>query len=360
MSGPIRRSELQAVILVGGEGTRLRPLTYALPKPMAPLLGRPFIGWMIARLKAAGVDDVILSCCYLPDAIEAHFGDGRSMGVKLHYVLESEPLGTAGAIKNAREHIRGQTYVCNGDILTGLDLIALREAHNRNNAIATIHTRAVEDPSQFGVVETDRDGRVKRFVEKPKPGETDARDINAGTYVLELDAVDAIPSGRAVSIEREVFPELIARTGRVFAVSTQDYWIDVGRPETYIQAHRDILDRKLDHPLGVEIAPDVWSADGAPLPRGVTLNGPLYIGPGVRLAEGSRVEPYGVVYDGCTLNEGATVGRAILWPGCTVGAGAVVRDAILGLDVVVDPGATVPPGSVLGRGERVPTAGIAH
>lgn len=351
---------MQAVILVGGEGTRLRPLTYALPKPMAPLLGRPFIGWIIARLKAAGVDDIILSCCYLPDAIEAHFGDGRSMGVKLHYVLENEPLGTAGAIKNAREHIRGPIYVCNGDILTGLDLVALRAAHDRNKAIATIHTRAVEDPSQFGVVETDRDGRVKRFVEKPKPGETNARDINAGTYVLELEAVDAIPSGRAVSIEREVFPELIARTGRVFAVSTQDYWIDVGRPETYIQAHRDILDRKLDHPLGVEIAPDVWSADGAPLPRGVTVSGPLYIGPGVSLAAGSHVEPYGAVYDGCTLSEGATIGRAILWPGCTVGAGAVVRDAILGLDVVVDPGAIVAPGSVLGRGERVRSAGVAH
>jgi NDP-sugar pyrophosphorylase family protein len=282
------------------------------------------------------------------------------MGVKLHYVLESEPLGTAGAIKNARELIRGPIYVCNGDVLTGLDLVALRDSHIRNKAIATIHTRAVEDPSHFGVVETDKDGRVKRFVEKPAPGVTDARDINAGTYVLELEAVDAIPGGRAVSIEREVFPDLIARTGRVFAVSTQDYWIDVGRPDTYIQAHRDILERKLDHPLGVEIVPDVWSADGAPLPPGVTVYGPLYIGPGVKLAAGSHIEPYGVVYDGCTLDSGATVGRAILWPGCKLGAGAVVRDAILGLDVVVDPGATVPPGSVLGRGERVPAAGIAH
>jgi NDP-sugar pyrophosphorylase family protein len=327
---------------------------------MAPLLGRPFIGWIIARLKSAGVDDVILSCCYLPDAIEAHFGDGRSMGVKLHYVLESEPLGTAGAIKNARELIRGPIYVCNGDVLTGLDLVALRDSHIRNKAIATIHTRAVEDPSHFGVVETDKDGRVKRFVEKPAPGVTDARDINAGTYVLELEAVDAIPGGRAVSIEREVFPDLIARTGRVFAASTQDYWIDVGRPDTYIQAHRDILERKLDHPLGVEIVPDVWSADGAPLPPGVTVYGPLYIGPGVKLAAGSHIEPYGVVYDGCTLDSGATVGRAILWPGCKLGAGAVVRDAILGLDVVVDPGATVPPDSVLGRGERVRSTGVAH
>jgi NDP-sugar pyrophosphorylase family protein len=327
---------------------------------MAPLLGRPFIGWILARLKASDVDDIILSCCYLPDAIEAHYGDGRSMGLKLHYVVESEPLGTAGAIKNAREFIRGPMYICNGDIITGLDLVALRDAHHHHRAIATIHTRPVDDPSHFGVVETDEHGRVKRFVEKPMPGETTAHDINAGTYVLELDAVDAIPGGRAVSIEREVFPELIARTGRVFAVSTQDYWIDVGRPETYIQSHHDILDRKLDHPLGVEIAPNVWSADGAPLPHGVTVNGPAYIGAGVTLGTGSNIEPYGVVYDGCIVGEGATIGSAILWPGCHVGAGAVVRDAILGLDVIVEPGATVPPDSVLGHGERVRGSGVAH
>ena len=327
---------------------------------MAPLLGRPFIGWIIARLAAEGVDDIILSCCYLPDAIEAHYGDGRSMGVKLHYVVESEPLGTAGAIKNARELIHGPVYICNGDIITGLDLVALREAHVRNRAIATIHTREVEDPSHFGVVETAENGRVMRFVEKPQPGETDARDINAGTYILELDAVDAIPGGRAVSIEREVFPELIKSTGRVFAVSTQDYWIDVGRPSTYIQSHRDILDRKLEHPLGVEIAHNVWSADGAPLPHGVRVSGPAYIGPGVTLGAGSNIEPYGVLYAGCRVGEGATIGSAILWPGCDVGAGAIVRDAILGLDVVVEPGAVVSPESVLGQGERVPGAGVAR
>src|SRR5579864_5079461 len=215
---------MQAVVLVGGEGTRLRPLTYALPKPMAPVLGRPFIGWIIERLRKAGVDDVILSCCYLPDAIEAHFGDGAAFGVRLHYMLESEPLGTGGAIKNAIDLIKGPIFVSNGDILTGLDLGALRETHVRNRALATIHLRTVDDPSQFGVVETDAGGRVHRFLEKPSPGETDARDINAGTYVLEREAVEAIPSGRPVSIERETFPLLIERTNRVYALSTTDYW----------------------------------------------------------------------------------------------------------------------------------------
>ncbi|HET9343076.1 MAG TPA: NDP-sugar synthase [Candidatus Eremiobacteraceae bacterium] len=343
---------MQAVILVGGEGTRLRPLTYALPKPMVPILGRPFIGWIIERLRRAGVDDIILSCCYLPDVIEAHFGDGSDFGVKLHYVMEDTPLGTAGAIRNAFDLIHGSIFVCNGDILTGLDLSKLLESHTRNNAIATIHTRAVEDPSAFGVVETDETGRVKRFVEKPKPGETDARDINAGTYLLDREAIEAIPEGKTVSIERETFPLLIETTHRVYAVSTNDYWIDVGRPETYMQAHRDILDGKFERPLGVEIRPGVWSADGSVLDC-ATLQGPAYIGAGAKIARGAKIGPYSVVYDDVKIADGATVGNCIVWPGCVVEENATVRGAILGLEVVVDAGASVPAGSVIGKGERL-------
>jgi len=344
---------MQAVILVGGEGTRLRPLTYAVPKPMAPLLGRPFIGWIIERLRVAGVDEVILSCCYMPEAIEAYFGDGRKHGVKLHYVFEEEPLGTAGAVKNAVQRVTGTFYVCNGDILTGLDLVALREAHRRHGAIATIHTRKVDDPSQFGVVESDSDGRVRRFVEKPKPGETDARDINAGTYVLEPEALDAIPSHQKISIERETFPKLISETRRVFAVSTNDYWIDVGRPQTYVQAHRDILDGKFDEPVGQRIADKVWSADGGAIQEGAHVIGPAYIGADVKIEPGARVGPYSVIYESCRIAKEATVASSILWPSCYIGARAVVRDAILGLDVAVEPGAIVEPGSVVGRGERI-------
>ena len=344
---------MQAVILVGGEGTRLRPLTYALPKPMAPLLGRPFIGWIIERLRTAGVDDVILSCCYLPEAIEAHFGNGRAHGVRMHYVHEDEPLGTAGAIRNAVHHIEGTIFVCNGDILTSVDLRAQLAVHRERGAIATLHTRPVDDPRQFGVVETDADGRVRRFIEKPNPGETTARDINAGTYVLEPEAVEAIPTGRPVSIERETFPLLIDSTHRVYARSTSDYWIDVGRPETYRQAHRDILEGRFAAPLGVEAMPGVWSADGAPLPADIDARGPAYIGAGVRMGRRVTLEPYAVVYDGCDIGDGATIGDAILWPGCSIGAHGTVRGAILGLDVAVEPKAQVPIGAVLGRGERV-------
>lgn len=344
---------MQAVILVGGEGTRLRPLTYALPKPMVPLLGRPFIGWIIERFRAAGVDEAILSCGYLPAAIRAHFGDGRAYGVRLKYVHEVEPLGTAGAIKNAVDHIDGTIFACNGDVLTSLDLVALLADHRRHGAIATIHTRPVDDPSQFGVVETDAGGRVLRFVEKPKPGQTSARDINAGTYVLEPAALEAIPAGRPVSIERETFPQLIEKTGAVFARCTEDYWIDVGRPDTYRQAHHDILDGRFAAPVGVEIAPSIWSADGAPLPRGVEVHGPAYVGAGVELEPGASLEPYAVCYDGCRIGRDAIVADSILWPGCSVGQGASVRGAILGLDVVVDREAVVAPGAVLASGESI-------
>lgn len=344
---------MQAVVLVGGEGTRLRPLTYSVPKPMAPLLGRPFIGWIIERLRKAGVHEIILSCCYLPEAIEAHFGDGRDVGVRLHYVFEEEPLGTAGAIKNALHKVTGTIFVCNGDILTGVDLVMLRDAHRKRNAIATIHTRAVDDPSQFGVVETERDGNVRRFVEKPQAGETDARDINAGTYVLEPEALDAIPSGQKVSIERETFPKLIAETHRVYAVSTSDYWIDVGRPATYTQAHRDILDGVFEQPLGTQVAPGIWSASGTPLPKTVKAVAPVYIGERVVLERNANIGPYAVFYEGCKISHDATVSDSVLWSDCFVGHNATVRDAILGLEVVVEPNAVVESGSVLGRDERV-------
>jgi mannose-1-phosphate guanylyltransferase len=231
--------------------------------------------------------------------------------------------------------------------------VKLREAHCTHHAIATIHTRAVEDPSQFGVVETDAAGRVLRFVEKPKPGETDARDINAGTYVLEPEALEAIPTGQKVSIERETFPTLIAQTHRVYAVSTADYWIDVGRPSTYTQAHRDILDGVFERPLGSKVAPGVWSASGTPIPPGVNVIAPVYIGRDVTLEPRATIGPYTVLYDGCKIAHDATVSNSVLWSDCFVGHNASVRDAILGLEVVVEANGVVEPGSVLGRDERI-------
>jgi mannose-1-phosphate guanylyltransferase len=283
----------------------------------------------------------------MPEKIEEHFGDGRKHGVHLRYVFEQTPLGTAGAIRNAIEHIDGMIYACNGDILTKLDLVHLREWHAQRGAIATIHTRPVDDPSHFGVVETDADGRVRRFVEKPKPGETDASNINAGTYVLEPEAIEEIPAGRPVSIERETFPHLIERTGRVFALSTNDYWIDVGRPDSYMQAHIDILDGRFSWPVGEQVAQGVWRADSGTDLGGVEVRGPAYFGRDVRIERSAVIGPYAAVYDGCRIGAGAIVERSILWPGCNIQPRARVSGAILGLNISVNEGQHIAPGSVL-------------
>ncbi len=233
---------MQAVVLVGGEGTRLRPLTYGTPKPMVPLFGVPFLERSLSRLKHAGIDDVILAAGYLPAAITEHFGDGGRLGMRITYVVEAEPLGTAGALKNVERHIRGPFFVLNGDVLTNLDLSAMLASHRKAGGVGTLHLIRVEDPSAFGCVVHDASGRVSAFVEKP-PRETAPTDeINAGTYLLEREVLDVIPAGRMVSIERETFPELIAAGRALYAYTTNDYWLDIGRPEHYLRAHRDVLD----------------------------------------------------------------------------------------------------------------------
>ncbi|MBV9438614.1 MAG: nucleotidyltransferase family protein, partial [Candidatus Eremiobacteraeota bacterium] len=197
---------MQAVVLVGGEGTRLRPLTLTTPKPMIPVMNMPFLERTLRRLAEAGIDEVILAAGYLPDAITSYFGDGRALGIRLRYVIEETPLGTAGALKNVERFIDGAFFVLNGDVLTSLDLRAMLEVHRARAGLGTLHLIRVPDPSAFGCVAHDDRGRVLHFIEKPPAGEAPTNEINAGTYLLEREILDAIPSGRPVSIEREIFP----------------------------------------------------------------------------------------------------------------------------------------------------------
>ena len=202
--------EVQAIILVGGEGTRPRPLTYGTPKPMVPIAGVPFLARSLERLYEAGITDVILAAGYMPAAITEYFGDGSSLGMRVTYAIEETPLGTAGALKNVEQHVRGPFFVFNGDILTSLDLRAMMRFHERKGGAGTLHLITVPDPSAFGCVAHDDDALVSTFVEKPPPGAQPCNDVNAGTYLLERAVLDAIPAGRAVSFERETLPQLIA------------------------------------------------------------------------------------------------------------------------------------------------------
>ena len=269
---------------------------------MIPIMGVPFLELALRRIKDAGVAHAILPSYHLPEAIRSYFGDGSRIGLRLTYVIEEQPLGTAGAIKNVERYIEGPFFVFNGDILTSLDLKAMIDYHNEKAAIGTLHLIRVEDPSSFGAVVHDNDGRISSFVEKPPKGTSPSNDINAGTYLLERELLDFIPAGRNVSIERETFPAIIAAGKKLCAYVTSDYWIDLGRPEHYLDAHRNVFDGavKLDIPL----AQGGISGPGAEQPHG-TLTPPVFIGAGATIEDGARVGPYVVLGDGCRVGRGA-------------------------------------------------------
>lgn len=331
----------QAVILVGGQGTRMRPLTDTLPKPMLPLLDLPFVERQVDHLHRAGVNRIVFSCGYRPKEIEDYFGDGSSRGIEMGYVVDPEPLGTAGAIANAAPLLADDdVFVLNGDILTDLDLAALVAHHRGLGAEATIALTPVDDPSAFGLVRTDAHGRVTEFVEKPGadeliPGEPYR--INAGTYVLSPSARAAIPTGQNVSIERDTFPLLAARGG-VGAMASDCYWRDIGTPASYLDAHLDLLSGR----VGFIPSPgEAWVAPDAQVHASAQVNAGACVGPKVTVGAGAELGTC-VIGEGSVIGPGATVRGAVLGRGVTVGEGATVRGMVVAGD-----GAQVAPGAVL-------------
>lgn len=332
---------MRAVVLVGGFGTRLRPLTLTTPKPMLPVGHRPIVENLVRMLSVAGVDEVVLGLGFKPEPFVAAFPDGTCAGVRLHYAVEPEPLDTAGAIRFAAEHagIDDTFVVVNGDVLCDLDVASLIAFHRATGAEATLHLTPVDDPSAYGVVALASDGRVERFVEKPAPGTAPSNLINAGTYVLEPSVLGRIPTGRKVSIERETFPAIVA-DGRLFAMSTDDYWIDTGRPEPYLRANLDMID-------GVRRAPAVGPVaaveTGAIVEAGALVRHSL-VSAGARIDAGASVEDSVVLATG-RVGAGAIVVRSIVMG--EVGGGARVVDSVIGAAGVVAPGENL-------EGARVP------
>jgi len=313
---------VRAVVLVGGFGTRLRPLTSDLPKQMLPIVDRPMIEHVVGHLAAHGVEEVVLSLGFLPDAFRDAYSDGRCAGIPLHYAVEPEPLDTAGAIRFAAEDagIDEAFLVLNGDVLTDLAVDELIVFHRASGAEATVSLTPVDDPSRYGVVPTDADGRVTGFVEKPPAGAAPCNWINAGTYVFEPSVIDRIEPGRRVSVEREVFPAM-ADEGVLYGLRSEAYWVDTGTPETYLGVQLDLLD-------GVRGPARSGVDDAAEIHPGATVRRSV-IGPGAVVAEGSRVCD-SVVMAGSRIGEGAVVDGSLVGTDATVG-----RDAqVLGLSVV--------------------------
>ncbi len=323
---------MKAVVLVGGEGTRLRPLTLTTPKPLLPIANVAFLERQLAWLGGHGVDEVVLSLGYLPNAFTEHFSDDRFGDIKLRFVVEHEPLGTAGGIRFAAEGIDERLLVCNGDVLTDLDLGELVRFHAEREAAATIALTRVEDPSAFGVVPTRADGEVVAFVEKPPRHQAPTNWINAGTYVLEPEVIDSIPPRLTVSIERETFPRMLEGPGRLFAMQSGAYWLDIGTPQKYLEAQLDVASGRLGTPPvegATELAAGVWIQPGATVDPSAFVAGPSVIGVGARIGARARVEA-SVLGPGTIVGEGANLLRSVVLRGATVAPGARVTDEVVG------------------------------
>jgi mannose-1-phosphate guanylyltransferase len=343
---------VRAIVLVGGEGTRLRPLTYTTPKPLLPIANQPFLERQLTWLDRHGIDEVVLSLGYLPDAFVARFPDDRFGGLKLRYAVEDEPLGTAGGIRYAAEFagIDERFVVCNGDVLTTLDLTEMVRFHDAHGGEATIHLCRVDDPSAFGVVPTRSNGEVMAFVEKPPPGRVPSHWINAGTYVLEPSVLDRVPARLTVSVERETFPRMLDRAGRLFALQSDAYWIDIGTPEKYLEAHADVLAGALGAPPtpgAVETAPGVWQQGGASVAADARLEPPVLLGPDARVAAGARVSD-AVLGPACSVGAGASVVRSVMLAGACVANEASAIDAAIGPDAMLEHGAVAAGGTMIG------------
>ena len=340
---------MKAILLAGGKGTRLRPLTLHTPKPIVPIFDRPFLHYQLDLLKRVPeIDEVILSLNYQPRRIEEVFGDGSESGLAIRYVVEPAPLGTGGAIRYASEGVRDSVVVFNGDVLTAIDLAAVIRLHRERKAKATIVLTPVDNPMAYGLVETDAQGNVSRFLEKPNPDEITCNTINAGIYVLEPDTFDRIPKDTPFSIERSYFPSLIER-GETFVAYVYDgYWIDIGTPEKYMQVHRDIMDRH--YPAGpfVGRSSNAWISPNARIEEGVTIDGPCFVDDGVTVKTGARLGPYTVLGRQSWVEEHATLEHAIVWPNCRISQEAIVRRSILGRHCHIGRSALVEDGVVLG------------
>jgi mannose-1-phosphate guanylyltransferase len=341
---------MKAILLAGGKGTRLRPLTIHTPKPIVPIFDRPFLHYQLDLLKQVPeIDEVILSLNYQPRRIEEIFGDGSDTGLAIRYVVEPAPLGTAGAIKYAGDDLTESVVVFNGDVMTQIDLAAVLRLHRERNAKATIVLTPVDNPSAYGLVETDADGNIKRFLEKPKPEEITTHNINAGIYILEPDTFDRIPSNVAWSIERSYFPSLVERNETFVGYIYNGYWIDIGTPDKYMQVHRDIMDGRYQAaPFAGNGHARSFVAGDARVEEGATVEGPCFVDEGVLVKAGARIGPYSVIGRQCQIEEEARIDGAIVWQNGRIGKDATITNAIIGRNCHIGRSATIGAGTVLG------------
>jgi mannose-1-phosphate guanylyltransferase len=347
---------VQALILAGGEGTRLRPLTSTVPKPVVPLVDRPFITFMIDWLRGHGVDDVVMSCGHLADGVRSVLGDGESVGVRLRYMEEPRPLGTGGALKYAEDLLDDRFLMLNGDVLTDIDVTAQLAAHDRTGARATLALYPVEDPSAYGLVRLAADDAVTEFVEKPAPDQIDTNNISAGVYVLERSVLELLKPGAPASIERDVFPRLVGNG--LYGHVSEGYWKDIGTPERYLEATFDILEGSVATEVVARMGKNYICVED-----GVTSDGRIVpaalVESDCRIAPGARIGGRAVLEHGVTVGGGTTIESAVVMRGAVIGENCTLRSCIvaararIGDHCVIDGNSVIGEGVSLGAGNTV-------
>ncbi len=338
---------MKAIILVGGEATRLRPLTLNTPKAMVPVLNRPFLEHVIQHLIRHGIKDIILTLGNLAKPVENYFGDGNQFGIRLAYAVEDTPLGTAGAVRNATGYLDKAFFVLNGDIFTDLNLKDMFHFHRERKAKVTIALTAVEDPTSYGLIETTAQGRVTRFLEKPDPSEITTNMINAGTYIIEPDVLDYIPERTSFSFERQLFPQLLDQGEPVYAYPSSNYWIDIGTPEKYLKLHRDLLSGKSNR-YSPRSSDEVATGEGCRIHPTAQIAGPIFMGNDCTVEAEAKLTGPIVIGSGCTIAEGATIKDSLLWHNVSIGQKARVKGSIIAGNCRLEANSWVNNGSVLG------------
>ncbi len=358
MADRVNPARVDAVILVGGQGTRLRPLTLSAPKPMLPTAGLPFLTHLLSRIAAAGIEHVILGTSYKAGVFESEFGDGSKMGLQIEYVVEDEPLGTGGGIANVAHKLRYDTaMVFNGDVLSGADLGALLATHHDHDADVTLHLVRVGDPRAFGCVPTDADGVVTAFLEKTEDPPTDQ--VNAGCYVFKREVIDRLPKGRALSVEREVFPQLLADGFKLCGHVDASYWRDMGTPEDFVRGSSDLVRGIAPSPALHGHRGESLVHDGAAVAPGALLIGGTVVGRGAEIGPGARLDG-AVIFDGVRVEAGSVIERSIIGFGARIGPRALIRDGVIGDGADIGARCELLRGARVWPGVAIPDGGIRY
>ncbi|MFN3966888.1 MAG: sugar phosphate nucleotidyltransferase [Endomicrobiia bacterium] len=345
---------MKALILLGGQGTRLRPVTCKTPKPMLPILNRPALTYQLELLKKHKIKEVIFCLNYLSKSFKEYFGKKNNFGLKIYYVKERTPLGTGGAIKNSEKLITGTTIIFNGDILTDVNLQKVIEFHKSKKAILTIVLVRVKDPTIYGLVETDKNSRILRFLEKPSWDEVTTNTINAGIYIFEPELLNYIPKGINYSVERGLFPLLLEKKKPVYGFISNSYWLDIGTVEKYLQAHHDILKGELKVTIpGKQIKKNVWVEKKVILGKHISIDGKIVIGENTKLEDFVQLSGMVSIGKNCLIKKGTTISDSVILDNTVVEEGAKIENSLVGKNCIIEPHTTLGSGSAVGDNSRI-------